>query len=981
MRKVSITLFSLILTLMLIACTDTSVVNYQVDFVVNGGSAVTSLTVPAGNAINPPTTSRDGYRLLGWFRDNEFTEEWIFATHRVNSDITLYAQWELIPTPQMSISEYVQELLTSEYASPSLSALYGLNQPTEVGVIEDEIMIVYNEIPDSEFNASAIFDFEAAKINHDLSDTAAWDYVIEQAKTYQEQSQNPVKIKLPSRDIDIIAGASSTATSNYALSIVGFDGLHIAGGEDTVIMIEIQAVWKAGLLISDSSNVQINQVMIDYKYTPTITGIIKAYDTTALTITMNIPLSMHETVAYYQSVPELASTLHSFVEYNMFTGGPKENGNILINSQGMFKNITLIDNQGSSEDQIIVEFAEGYRNAFKTPRINDRVALGFAMYGNNGISVQDSEEIILESSGIYTAPGMGLTANQVHNLYINRFRIMLKDERLMTVTADGMHISNSTGKVEITNSLIENTHDDALNIKSGYYYSLSSVDAVTRTITLARKTSSIPLPKVGDKIAIYGSSDFDHKATFTVSEVSGTAALMQIKVVERIAGTIDWTNAVATNISFSAELVFKNNIVRNKRNRGILVQVRQALIENNSFENIGHGSIMVSSSLDIYNEATMPDNITVKNNKFINNGYLLLDALRGDVSVFAQAEGGKVAPSGTISNVTIENNFIANTANTGVSLRGVGNNVVVGNNLFYNTARVYSSNLTEAAVELYNVTNISIINNYNYYTLGSLTYSGIIPSGLTKTDTIVLQNNVNMNYQTIDGETQTYHVSQINDSEIVIDGDMSDWMDRGTDIVLDGSSLATGDEISYETYQNVFHVKTAKIAYSDTGIYIAFDIFDNRLEYKSINDFWLGDVAEIFLSTYLDSPNADFMLYKEEANVFQLAIAPTWNNNLWFAAVRTTTSIVNNKASVQAKAITYENGWSGEVYLPFTVIPEAKAMIDDGIGIPIAIVFADAERNDINRTRLQVGNVPHFVEAFKTKTAKMPLYIFGSQTE
>ena len=122
------------------------------------------------------------------------------------------------------------------------------------------------------------------------------------------------------------------------------------------------------------------------------------------------------------------------------------------------------------------------------------------------------------------------------------------------------------------------------------------------------------------------------------------------------------------------------------------------------------------------------------------------EALRGDISVFAIAEGGNVAPSGTITNVNINNNLISNTANTGISLRGVGGDTVfVTHNLFYNTARVYSSNLTEAAIELVNVQDISITNNYNYYTLGSLTYSGIIPAGLTKTDSINTENNTNLN--------------------------------------------------------------------------------------------------------------------------------------------------------------------------------------------------------------------------------------------
>lgn len=66
---------------------------------------------------------------------------------------------------------------------------------------------------------------------------------------------------------------------------------------------------------------------------------------------------------------------------------------------------------------------------------------------------------------------MAITVSGVENFYANRFDVALKDDRIMTATADGYHLQACLGEVKITNSIIENTHDDALNIKSGYYYS------------------------------------------------------------------------------------------------------------------------------------------------------------------------------------------------------------------------------------------------------------------------------------------------------------------------------------------------------------------------------------------------------------------------------------------------------------------------------------------------------------------------------
>ena len=79
---------------------------------------------------------------------------------------------------------------------------------------------------------------------------------------------------------------------------------------------------------------------------------------------------------------------------------------------------------------------------------------------------------------------------------------------------------------------------------------------------------------------------------------------------------------------------------------------------------------------------------------------------------------------------------------------------------------------------------------------------------------------------------------------------------------------------------------------------------------------------------------------------------------------------------MQANFTTKSDGYVGEFMIPFTLAPEFKTAIDENKAIDIAIVIADAERNDMGLKRVQAGNIPHFVEDYKTKTARMPQYLF-----
>lgn len=875
------------------------------------------------------------------------------------------------PVQKMEIADYVKSLSEDEYTVENLTDSYGLSDPANVGVRKEGRSKGMYEIPaDSQFSEDAIFDVEDY-ISKGKSDTEALTAAINDAKDFQKNG-GKVKIKLPDRDLNIDRNSSGLADTTYTLSVAGFDGLYIQGGENTVLTINTGSSWLGGLSFTDCTDLHLENVRLDYSVLPALAGTVKSSDKDALTVTMTVPETQQASLAALSSNQALGGTLYSYIEYDQYTSAPKEGGAFLIRDENVFESVTF-----SAPATVTVKFKESYRSSFTKPRNGDIVALGFAMYGKNGINFSDCKDVYVENCAVYTCPGMAITVSGVENFYANRFDVALKDDRIMTATADGYHLQACLGEVKITNSIIENTHDDALNIKSGYYYSLNTVDPVARTLTISKKTGAIALPKAGETLKVYAQTDFAERGSFTVESAVAEGASYVVTVKERIKGDVDWTKCVVTNVSAVPRFTFSDNIVRNKRNRGILVQIPGSVVENNTFENVGQGAIMIHSSLDVFNEATMPSDIAVRNNKLINNGYLLYNALRGSIAVFAIAEGGIVAPSGTVSGISIENNFISNSGNAGISLRGVGApDSAISSNLFYNTGRVSASEMTECAVELENVNEIELVNNYNYNTLGSETFVGINTAGTTDTKTIVLKDNYNLRYKEYDGEVPQFDVIKLDKDVIKIDGDISDWNDVGTAIEMNGSSLATGDEINPADYADVFGVEVARIAWTDEGLYFGFKVRDNKPDYASVLDFWNGDCVEIFMSTVIDMPNADMQLYRNKGDVLQMAFAPTWAGGFTFGNSRTSDKFIDGKAQMRVAVKTVSDGYSGEIFIPFTLADGMKTCIDEGKPVAMAFIFADADRDELNRKRLQVGNVPHFVENYKTKTEKMPQFNF-----
>ena len=64
-----------------------------ITFKTDGGTAVEQLKVKKGSEVTLPTTTKDGYNFLGWYRN----EKKLKSSIKVEKDITVTAKWDKIP--------------------------------------------------------------------------------------------------------------------------------------------------------------------------------------------------------------------------------------------------------------------------------------------------------------------------------------------------------------------------------------------------------------------------------------------------------------------------------------------------------------------------------------------------------------------------------------------------------------------------------------------------------------------------------------------------------------------------------------------------------------------------------------------------------------------------------------------------------------------------------------------------------------------
>ena len=99
---------------------DPKEVLYTVTFNSCGGSEVKSQTVKPGElVVKPENPTKEGALFTGWFTSESYDKEWDFLKDAVNSDMTLYAQWN---SPKEALTVLVNKAVAMNAADYSYSS-------------------------------------------------------------------------------------------------------------------------------------------------------------------------------------------------------------------------------------------------------------------------------------------------------------------------------------------------------------------------------------------------------------------------------------------------------------------------------------------------------------------------------------------------------------------------------------------------------------------------------------------------------------------------------------------------------------------------------------------------------------------------------------------------------------------------------------------------------------------------------------------
>lgn len=287
-----------------------------------------------------------------------------------------------------------------------------------------------------------------------------------------------------------------------------------------------------------------------------------------------------------------------------------------------------------------------------------------------GIFLSHNTNTTLEHVRIHYAEGMGLLAQLCENITMEGFSVCLKgddDPRYFTTQADATHFSGCKGKIISKNGLYEGMMDDAINVHGTYLKVVKRIDNHTLVGRYMHGQSwGFEWGRPGDKV------QFIRSQTMEIMGVTNQVTAIHPYNHETIDGAKEFAITFESaldpsinenegfgmeNLTWSPEVVFSGNTIRNNRARGALFSTpRRVVVENNLFDHTSGTAILLCGDCNGWYETGACRDVVIRKNRFINALTSLFQFTNAVISIYPEIPDLKNQQQYFHSGIVIEDN-------------------------------------------------------------------------------------------------------------------------------------------------------------------------------------------------------------------------------------------------------------------------------------------------------------------------------------
>lgn len=267
-----------------------------------------------------------------------------------------------------------------------------------------------------------------------------------------------------------------------------------------------------------------------------------------------------------------------------------------------------------------------------------------------GIFLSHDVNTTIENVKVHYAEGMGLLAQLCENITLEKFGVCLKgdaDPRYFTTQADATHFSGCKGKIVSCNGLYEGMMDDAINVHGTYLKVVKRVDDRTLVGRYMHDQSwGFEWGCPGDEVQFIRSNTMElvgkqNKITsirpYDKEQTEGAREFL-ITFQEPVDQVINEQSGFGIeNLTWTPEVLFSGNVIRNNRARGSLFSTpRKTIVENNLFDHTSGAAILLCGDCNGWFETGACRHVIIRKNRFVNALTNLFQFTNAVISIYPE---------------------------------------------------------------------------------------------------------------------------------------------------------------------------------------------------------------------------------------------------------------------------------------------------------------------------------------------------------
>jgi hypothetical protein len=227
--------------------------------------------------------------------------------------------------------------------------------------------------------------------------------------------------------------------------------------------------------------------------------------------------------------------------------------------------------------------------------VGEWVILRHQTYSFNAFSFYSAQGISISNVTLWAVAGMGVFTDSCRDISLSGFRIAKAAGRPMSITADGVHFSNTKGgAIVIRDSLFEGQGDDGINVPTIFQAILSLQPGSSSSSFQVNSPRSaagpdVPLVGPGDTVNFFSRRSLAPLGTAVVQSLGPNRSVQLAPPgLPAAVALYDLINCAG---SYADSFELTGTTFRNNRARGALLKTSNMVARHNIFEGVSGSAI------------------------------------------------------------------------------------------------------------------------------------------------------------------------------------------------------------------------------------------------------------------------------------------------------------------------------------------------------------------------------------------------------